>query len=112
MNLVQKGVAVWVSNFYVWLYATAALNSCIQLQPQLHKRCKEVIVTSRCKAVSFMLETYVKHGFKDEPESNTMVDTQQSNKLHKEYPGALCNNTDRCNKLYDQYVLKAYLLLD
>lgn len=82
--------------------AEAALNAHIALRPKSHKSQKEGIVTSYCKVVNYLVETYETDDVIAEADADMMRFTLPSNKSPAEYAEGLCNKALRCDRVYDE----------
>lgn len=94
-----------MSHLYIKRTAATLLDARIALQSKSHKRQKEDMVASYCKAIDYLLETYAINDVIAETDADMMHFKQPSNKLLTEYSEALWNNALRSDRVYDEYVL-------
>lgn len=86
--------------------ATAALNAPIPLKFRSRERQKDGVSTLYCKAVNYLLETYSTNDEIGETEPDMMHINRMSNKPLIELAEELWNKVVRCDRLYEEYLLK------
>lgn len=79
-NGVHKGTALWPCHFFIRRSAADALKIGVALRSKSHKHQKEGTVTSYCKAVNCLLETYGTKRVIAETDADMGHFTQPSNK--------------------------------
>lgn len=82
--------------------APAALNARTALKPKLHKREENDTITSYCKAVNYMLETYATDNAVAETDTDMMQFIQLSNKKPKGHSKPLWNKVLKSDREYDK----------
>lgn len=89
---------------------SAALNTCISLGSEFHKREDEGTFTSYCKAVNYFLAIYATDDFIADIDADIMLFNQPSNRVPKEYAEAVWNKALRCDWVNEEYVLKGVFI--
>lgn len=109
-NGVHEGAAMWLLHFFMKKPAAAALNSRISLPSKSHRRHKEGTLTTYCEVVNYLLETYATDDVIAETDAEILRFTQPPTKSPTEYAEALWNKALRCDRVYDEYVLKGIFI--
>lgn len=109
-NGVHVGAALWLLHCFLKRPTAAALKDCIALPSKMHRRHKEFTVTSYRKVVNCLLETYATDDLIGKTDADIMRFPQESNKLPTEYAEALWKKALRCNRFYDESVLKGIFI--
>lgn len=110
-NLVHERAAHRLLPFFMNRRADAAFNARIALLSKWHSRQKEGTISSYCKTLNYIPETYVEDDFIGVTDTKLMWFTQLSSKSSMEYAGALWNEALWCNRAYDEYELeKIYII--
>lgn len=107
-NRVHKGATLWLLHLFMKRSTAATRNVRLALRSKSRGSQKEYTVSTYCKAVNYSVEMYATDEVNAETDADMMHLTQPSNKSPTEYAEGLWNKALRCNRVYEEYMLKVY----